>query len=487
MRAMRTILLLASLVLVPRLAAAAVPAPTVQGPISASTGGAFVAGTTFNLADVGYVQEEFFISGTATAYASTAPLAADGAWTVTPASSAAYTTRILVYRPARARSFGGTVFVEWLNVSGGLDSAPDWITAHIEMIRAGMVWVGVSAQFVGVEGCGGGLVSLPLKTLNPRRYGSLSHPGDSFSYDMFSQAGQALRGPDATRILGGLAPEVLIAAGESQSASRMVTYVNGVHPLAGVYDGFLIHSRSGGGAPLSQSPLPAITAPAPIRIRTDLDVPVFTIQMETDVPASVASRQPDTDRHRLWEVAGTAHADTYTLLVGMSDRGDDPSVAEVKIISSPIPGIIDCGAPLNSGPQHFVLDAALHHLDRWIRRGTPPPTAPLLATQPGTPSTFATDAFGNVLGGVRTPWVDVPVAKLSGFGQPSSGSFCGLFGTTVPFDQATLDALYPSTRVYVRRYRKALTRAVRAGFMRRQDATLIRSGLRDVTVGAVTP
>jgi hypothetical protein len=480
MRAMRTFLLLASLLLVPRLAASAVAEPTVQGPISASTGGAFVAGTTFDLADVGYVQEEFFISGTASAYTSASPLASDGAWSVTPASTAAYKTRILVYRPARARAFSGTVFVEWLNVSGGLDSAPDWITAHIEMIRAGMVWVGVSAQFVGVEG-GGGLVSLPLKSVNPRRYGTLVHPGDSYSYDMFSQAGQALRGPSSARILGGLVPDVVIAAGESQSASRMVTYVNGIHPLAGVFDGFLIHSRSGGGAPLSQNPLPPISVASPMRIRTDVDVPVFTFQTETDVPSSVASRQADTDRFRLWEVAGTAHADSYTLVTGMPDRGDDPSVAKVVVIASPIPGIIDCGAPINSGPQHFVLDAALHHLDRWIRRGTPPPTAPRLETLPGS-TTFATDAFGNVLGGVRTPWVDVPVAKLSGFGQPSGGSFCGLFGTTVLFDGATLDDLYPSSRVYVRKYRKALTRAVRAGFMRRQDATLIRRGLRDGTL-----
>lgn len=482
---MRTLGLLALLVLAPSLARAVVPEPTIEGPIASSLGSAFVAGTTFDLADVGYVQEEFFIAGTASAYTAPTPLAADGAWAVAPASIAAYKTRLLVYRPANARAFGGTVFVEWLNVSGGLDSAPDWITAHIEMIRAGMVWVGVSAQLVGVEGGSGGLVSLPLKAVNPRRYGSLHHPGDSFSYDMFSQAGQALRGRSGVRMLGGLVPQVIIAAGESQSASRMVTYVNGVHPLAGMYDGFLIHSRGGGGAPLSQSPLPQVGASAPIRIRTDLDVPVFVFQTETDVPGTVASRQPDTDGFRLWEVAGSAHADTYTLLVGMTDRGTDPSVADVRVIASPIPGIIDCGAPINSGPQHVVLDAAIAHLDRWIRRGTPPPTAPLLETLPGTPVTFATDAFGNVLGGVRTPWVDVPVATLSGFGQPSGGGFCGLFGTTTPFAQATLDALYPSVREYVRAYRTALRRAVRQGVMRRQDAALIRRGLKDPTIGAV--
>ena len=47
----------------------------------------------------------------------------------------------------RARKkFNGTVVVEWLNVSGGVDAAPDWTFAHTELIREGYAWVGVSAQ-----------------------------------------------------------------------------------------------------------------------------------------------------------------------------------------------------------------------------------------------------------------------------------------------------------------------------------------------------
>src|SRR5437773_2472833 len=59
---------------------------------------------------------------------------------------------------------------------------------------------------------------------DPARYSGLTHPGDSYSYDMFSQAGQAVRGNAAT-VLGGLRPARVIAAGESQSAGRMVTYI----------------------------------------------------------------------------------------------------------------------------------------------------------------------------------------------------------------------------------------------------------------------
>ena len=150
-------------------ATAAVPSPTIEGPIT-SPGSAFIESTSFDLSEVGYTQEEYFISGTATGYTSASPLTPDGKWTATPASTAPYKTRILVYKPTNPRKFNGTVMVEWLNVSGGLDAAPDWVQAHTALIRAGIAWVGVSAQIVGVEGGPAlvGVVSLPLKKVNPR-------------------------------------------------------------------------------------------------------------------------------------------------------------------------------------------------------------------------------------------------------------------------------------------------------------------------------
>src|SRR5690242_12046674 len=197
------------------IADAQVPSPTIEGPIT-SPDGVFLPSTTFDLASVGYEQAEYFISGTATAYTNTAPLGTDGKWSVAPSgTTAAYKTRILVYRPTDPKKFVGTVVVEWLNVSGGLDTSPDWIQGHVELLREGIAWVGVSAQVVGVEGGSPllGIVSLPLKAVNPARYGSLHHPGDSFSYDMFSQAGEALRAPSGPNPLGALKPKHVIAIG----------------------------------------------------------------------------------------------------------------------------------------------------------------------------------------------------------------------------------------------------------------------------------
>src|SRR4030081_265466 len=92
---------------------AATPAAssTIEGPVTGGKGAPQVAATTFDLASVGYEQAEYFISGTAAAYTS-APLTEDGKWSVTPAATAPYKTRLLVYRPTDPKKFNGTVLVE---------------------------------------------------------------------------------------------------------------------------------------------------------------------------------------------------------------------------------------------------------------------------------------------------------------------------------------------------------------------------------------
>jgi hypothetical protein len=298
-----------------------VPPPAVAGPIT-GPGSPSIDSTTLDLAAYGYVEEEFFVSGTAMRYGSDVPLSSDGKWTALPRDRAAYTTRLLVRRPATRARFDGTVLVEWLNVSAGFDGTPDWTWPHTMLLRDGWAWVGVSAQYVGVSGGPPLNRGRALKEVSPVRYEPLHHPGDSFSYDIFSQAGAAVRA-SATTLLGGLRPKRVIAAGESQSAYRLVTYVDAVHPLARVYDGFLVHSRPGDTAPLSEPPQPAIAAPRVVAIRDDVDVPVLTFQTETDVVAIgfFAARQPDGPNLRTWEVAGTAHVDTYAMFDGRRDPG----------------------------------------------------------------------------------------------------------------------------------------------------------------------
>lgn len=439
------------------------------------------SGTTFDLSLVGYQAAEYVLSGQASSYQPVAgsSFAADGQWQIeADALQAPYATRIQVYRPAPGRPFNGVVFVEWLNVTNQSDSMPDWLYLHNEIVRRGAAYVGVTAQRVGVTAA---------VAREPDRYGpagaNLAHPGDSYSYDIFSQAGEAVR-DNPTLLLGDeKAARHVIAAGESQSGSRMVTYVNAVHPLVEVFDGFLVHSRGATGSALRQTPLAAIATPGPTRIRTDLGVPVFVFQAETDTRAT---RQPDTALFRQWEVAGTAHADLYVLGVGQVDLGRDASAAQrlfdgmLMPIAEPLPGILPaCNFGVNSGPQHWVLQAAARHLVEWVRRGTLPPSGA------GIVDPIVLDANGNVTGGVRTPHVDVPVAALRGTGNGAPGpvNFCFLFGTTTPLSQERLDELYPSHGEFVSAWGASLRTAIQAGFILREDSRFLKVPVFSSSIG----
>jgi hypothetical protein len=351
-------------------------------------------------------------------------LGADGRWSVSPGATATYTTRILVRRPVVREPSRRTVVVEWLNVSGGFDDAPEWTFAHTMLLREGVVWVSVSAQYVGVGGGPPLNLDRHLKAVNPVRYAPLVHPGDAFSYDMFLQAGLAIR-RHAELLFGDARPMRLLAAGESQSAFRLVTYVNAVHPVSRVFDGFLVHSRGGGAAPLGD---PAIAAPDPVRIRDDVDVPVLTVVTETDVVAIGfhAARQPDGASHRTWEIAGTAHADTYLMIDGITDEGraalDTTHRPPVRTVFG---GALTCDLPINAGPQHYVLSAAFRRLARWVWTGRAPASMPPLSLRPGAPPAIERDDLGNAVGGVRTPQVDAPVAVLPGIGSAARAADSG--------------------------------------------------------------
>lgn len=439
-------------------ASSGVPGITVTGPITSGNGPFSTSGVA--LGDYGYTEEEFFFEGKAKSYALSGEMTMDGVWDVAEAGEADFKSRMLVRRPSDSSKFKGTVVFEWLNVSGGVDADPGFSFNWEEALREGYVWVGVSAQKTGIEGGGIAIVAGPvpaLKEYDPERYDSLSHPGDQYSFDIYTKAAEVVRSPGKVDVLSGLKPKRFIAYGESQSAMRMVTYVNGVHPLVKAFDGFFIHSRSGGAVPLTEGATFAIGG-TPVHIRSDMEEPVFQFLTETDALGILAfkpARQPDTSKLRSWEVAGTAHADA-------------------RLLGGPGSGILPC-TNVNDGPQHFVLKAALHSLNQWIIDGTEPAKGePLVSDDANRPGT---DEHGNALGGVRTPDVDVPTRTLSGIGVSTGGPndlVCALFGQSTPFSADKLKQLYPTHTDYVDKVKASALATRQAGFiLSQEEATMV--------------
>ncbi|HTU36825.1 MAG TPA: alpha/beta hydrolase domain-containing protein [Acidimicrobiales bacterium] len=436
----------------------------------------------YDLASLGYEETEFSAEGTARSYVLQGERGFDGQWEVVAGPEAPFKTRFVVRRPVDEARFSGTAVVEWHNVSAGIDAAPDWGFFHRHVAAHGHAWVGVSAQKVGIDG-GGFVEGIHLKLLAPDRYNQLEHPGDAWSFDIFTQVAALLRLPADEGPLGGLAPETLLAAGESQSAACLVTYINAIDPHVRLFNGFLVHGRPGVGVSIDGVFIPAARGAAMEatrvaisskgeRIRTDARVPVLVLQSETDVIllGGGLAEQPDSDTVRVWEMAGAAHADTYTVSAGRHDDGT-LSAADLAELLRPTSSLMigTTDSPINAGPQqHYVAQAALAHLTRWATGGDPPPQAPRLAVNADR-SGFELDGHGLAVGGIRTPWVDVPTAVMSGLGQ-SGETFAMLFGRTEPFDDATLAELYPGGRAdYLRRFEAALDAAIAAGFILADD------------------
>ena len=426
-------LLLIALALFASIAQAVVPTPTVTGPVPGDTPGSADHNYPFFATDIvmqrfGYVEEEFFYNGTANSYTSV-PITSTAAIAT---SGNPYRSRLLVRRPATAAKFNGVVIVEWSNVTNGYDTDVLWLYEKEFYLREGYAWVGVSAQDAGLNNSPNG-----IRRWSPTRYGSLdvtaggTRTNDVLSYDIFSQAATAVRNVPA--VMGGLPVQVVVGAGQSQSANRLGTYINSIHVRDPIYDVFMI--TQGGG-----------------NFRPDLPVPV--IQVLSEQERNTSFQQPDTDKVRVWPVAGVSHSEQYSLL----------SRAAFLLRDLGLQAFDTCATPARSRvEQRYVFNAATDAAVKWVRTGTPPANAPDFQFSSLSPITVARDANGNALGAIRLAEMEAPVAK-------EAADSCGLGGTHIPFDTATLNSLYPTHAAYVNKVTQAANAAVASGFMLAADA-----------------
>src|SRR5262249_13161291 len=231
------------------------------------------------------------------------------------------------------------------------------------------------------------------------------------------------------------------------------------------------------------------------------DVPVIHINTETEiftgllVPNGLAYRRADSDapgdRYRLWEVPGSSHVsndhqdEVLTLSLNLAElQGVQPAdlnplgCTHQQFIPGPavgVPGVIDP----NPYPFSNVENAAFADLTDWIgRKQTPPPHAdPIEVDTSTTPPRVARDAFGNALGGVRTPFLDVPTASYVPFDTVAHttafSGFCILYGFSIPFSESTLQSLYDSHDDYVSQVTRASNSLVKEGFWLRPDARAV--------------
>ena len=417
-----------------------IPVADVSGPIEGGVHGRpFGTALSVEPADYDYVEEEYLLSGDARTYgpAEGTTLTADGEWDAVETGSMPYTTRMLVRRPVDPADFNGTVVVVWLNTSAGFEIG-DY--GDPSLLERGYVQVYVSAQVDGHEGLlfngAPGLVP-GLVEWDPERYGSLDLPSNDAAFDVFTQAAATV-GPDRNGDvdpLEGFDVEQVIAHGASQSAAWLLTYFDAVHPLVGLFDGFLPAAHFGSASPLAEG----IDPPEHVQFRSDSDTPVLVMNTENEAAAYAPSRQPDTETFRLWEYTGLNHTGGIPgeeTLIALSQRE----------FGLEYPPPASCDRPLSSVEGRYIYAAATVAIDNWVRTGEAPTPGERIAIVDGE---VARDEHGIAVGGIRIPPVAVPTSTLGAPNGERADTQCFLQGYELPFDAATVAELYPDREQYL--------------------------------------
>lgn len=461
--------------------------PQVAGPVPVTAqshpfGAAAHTMKPQNMADLGYIEEEFFISGQANVY----DWPERGKLEVRTAD-VPYTTRLLIRRPADAARFSGNVVVEMLNPSNLFDLNLAWAISHTQMLRNGDAWVGITAKPIAVD---------TLKKFDAARYAALSwaNPlaatdplncevsGDTTQatengliWDIHTQVGAWLRGADSTNPFryntATSMAQMLYAWGYSQTGSFLYTYINAIHPEVmkargeSLFDGYLV-AVSSGPSSINQC-APRIARDDPRRPIENVGVPVIHIMSQSDYLFGIGSRQADSDspgnQFRRYEIAGTGHASPDELYWAAKP-------ADLLQAGRAVPPLACNEGPRSRFPNRLGFNAALVWLDQWARHDIAPPRADLIQVVDGQP---VLDAHGNVIGGLRSPYVDVPTSIWNG--NSTGESFCRIAGHEIPFSPEKLRQLYPTNGAYVSAVTANVSELVSAGFLLDEDgAEIIR-------------
>jgi hypothetical protein len=462
------------------LAVSATPVPKATGPIPVTAGSyPFMAANkstpAMDLSKAGYIEEEFLVSGAANVY----DWAADGAVTV-KTENAPYTTRILVRRPSSG--FSGNVIVELLFPARRFDWSMMWGFSHNYIIDHKDAWVGIT-----IPNAADG-----LKKFNPTRYANISFanpapnspcPGaqnnaaapmeDGLRWDVISQVGALLKSDF-------LRAQYLFL---TTQGADVATYANAIHANLQngkpVYDGYLLK------APFTMTRLnQCAAAPAPNdprQIVKNVGVPVIEVTAQGEIiGGTYAVRRDDSDDakdpFRLYEVASAGHIDkdAYFGFPAQPDQvaavGSAQGTVEWPFNAKCTPEI-----PLMEPSLiGLVFNASFAALDQWVRKGIPAPRAPRIEIKDGgTPqAAVATDKLGHGLGGVRTPFIDVPDAAYS-TNSPGPGN-CREMGHKEPFDSAKIAELYGSRKEYSSRFAETVDRLLKARWLTEGDARRLK-------------
>ena len=475
----------AFLISTPTMAQAGTPLPTVTGPITI-TDSSYpfldrLGPPRIAMFEAGYLEEEYFISGYSNVYtwdANNNP--------VVRTADAPYATRIIVRRPAKPQKFSGTVWVEPLNPTLAFDLDRMWQLHYAQILKDGDAWVGITSKPIAI---------LALKNFDPVRYASLSmanplppeqqtcgrlpgEPGYSpntsklfengLIWDMMSQLGALLKSDTPQNPLG-MPATTVYGEGWSQTGGYAYRYLSTFGSRATLADGSRIYDGWLVGGPTGPTAInQCVSAPStdPRQQIRPSGVPVISFRTESD-SFSFAYRRADSDdpndQFRLYEITGVSH-DSATIYENF------PTEADAAKAGVTIPSTAPCGinppAVVIDFPYEYFFNAGAINLKLWSAGVTPPYAERYVYN--GT--VIVRDVYGNALGGLRSPYVDVPISTY----KMPTGGVCPFIGSRIPFSPELLAELYKNHGDYVSQVSQGVQGLLLEGFLLPMDASEIK-------------
>ena len=407
----------------------AVELPTVTGPAS-GPGPMFESLMTLpagdDMAHFRYEATEYFVSGAA--------------------NGQPYTTRIVIRKPKDPARSSGLALAESMHPSGNA-----WMFhfTHRYSMNEGHIGVEVLTS-----------TPQPFVEFNEQRYRNLRVAAGQAPV-ILAQVGALMKSLESP--IAAYRIRKMILAGTSASAAVVVNYLPAhtvlrLPDLRPIFDAFMPTST---GATIAVQFDVSGTARA-------IDVPIVQVPTMTEVASANATWRPDSDtpgnQFRVYEFPGMAHIDSRDAAAYYPNP---------------------CRLPISRFPMAAYMSVALDHLWKWIDKGTIAPRADRIfvdRNEANDASFMALDEYGNARGGIRNPYVDVPVktygVRNGGASPPipnahpfvasrtpeAQAQLCGLAGYENALPAAQLRKLYKDPKTYRARVAKRLDELTKQGW-----------------------
>ena len=344
-----------------------------------------------------------------------------------------YKTRIVVRKPASNSKFSGLVLLEAMHPSG---SAHMFEFSAIYSMSNGHAAVEIQPN--------GGLEV--VRSSNPERYKDFAAAGNQTN-EIIAQVGALVKSKDKRSPFTGLSVRKIVLGGTSATAATLNAYLPAhmiyrTPDMQRIYDGFM----------------PTSTAASNAKV----DVPIVHVPTMHEVQGAQISTRADSDaagdQYRMYAFPGMGHVDSRD---------------NVRLLPNP------CTNELDTFPAQAYMSVALNYLYQWIDKGVAPPRAERVVKEG---KNVVLDERGNWKGGIRTPYLDVPVAKYAApntgaatipanpseyvraNGQRGAQQMCGLSAYQVSFSKDELKKLYGDKKAFKSKYEKRLAELQKAGW-----------------------